>query len=62
MKIVESDWFVHITWKRWKIRPKMSILNRLDKRVLGLAIWQHNTHIFDISFHELSTSIYRRKG
>ena len=33
MKSVESDWFSHITWKRWKMRPKVSILERLDKRV-----------------------------
>jgi len=28
MRSVESDWFGHITWKRWKKRPKVYILER----------------------------------
>ena len=58
----ESDWFSQITWKGWKNRPKVSILERLHKRVLRLAIWQHITHIYDQCFHEPSTRIYRLEG
>ena len=62
MKSVKSDWFGHITWKRWKTRPKASILERLDKRVLRLEIWKHNIHIFDFLKHKPNTPIYRLEG
>ena len=31
---------------------KVSILDRLDMKVLRLAIWQHNTHVFDLLKYE----------
>ena len=59
MKSVESDWFDHITWRGGRGDQTCISKRGLEKKVLRVAIWKHNTSIFDICFHEPSPSIDR---
>jgi len=44
MKGKESDWLGHTTWRKVKVKIKVSNLERLDKGVEACNIWQHFTH------------------
>ena len=61
MKGMKSDWLGHITWRKVKVKIKVSNLERLDKRVEACNIWQHFTHKIDLTKHEPSTPIYKCK-
>jgi len=41
MKVMESDWLGHITWKKVEVKIKVSNLKRLDKGVKACNILQH---------------------
>ena len=58
---MKSDWLGHITWRKVKVKIKVSNLERLDKRVEACNIWQHFTHKIDLTKHEPSTPIYKCK-
>jgi len=49
MKDMKSDWLSHITWRKVKMKIKVSNLDRLDKGVVAYNIWQHFTHKIDLT-------------
>ena len=55
MKVMESDWLDHITWRKVEVKIKVSNLERLNKGVEACNIWQLFTHKIDLTKQSQST-------